>query len=195
MTQPVKASTETSSEPVIDGDKALVLQGEVGIKTIFLGNALYAAAARGEEVIDLVIHSPGGSVYAGEVFIASMKAVQKRGVKIRCFVPNYAASMAFVIFTQCDERYALPNALLLFHPPRVAGLFLLTTQDAKNLAAMLHKTEVGLLRFMLPVMGVNRSSAAWFQENYLAERFFLATELAEESPKAWFTVLDRMAVK
>jgi hypothetical protein len=154
-------------------------------------NELFALAAENNSPIDIVISSPGGSISHGLTFIKAMDDVKRKGVKIRCFVPTLAASMAFTIFTQCSERYALPFSRLLFHSPRVGGSghFQITAQGARELADGLTQAEVALLKMIMPVLGVDQEHGLdWFRENYITERLFLGVELANESPKAWFQV-------
>jgi ATP-dependent protease ClpP protease subunit len=78
-----------------------------------------------DTVVDLVIDSPGGSVFTGFQFVSVIDATRARGVHIRCFVPTVAASMAFQILLHCDERHVLDRSFLLWHRARVmmGGLF------------------------------------------------------------------------
>lgn len=93
-----------------------IMQGNI-LKLIGPMNAL---AKDGSGLpIDLIINSPGGEVITGYRFINMMEAVKATGTKIRCFVPEVAASMAFQILTRCDERYALSRSFLLWHRVRV----------------------------------------------------------------------------
>lgn len=75
--------------------------------------------AEGGNTIDLVINSPGGSVVAGFEFVSLMNALQDKGYKFNCYVYHVAASMAFQILLQCDERHTLNGAFLLWHRARV----------------------------------------------------------------------------
>ncbi len=155
-------------------------------------NQLYALASKSRKPIDIIIDSPGGSVNAGLYFIEAMHALQEKNIVIRCHVENLAASMAYVIFTQCNERNALPYALLLFHPPRVQGKFLITPQFATSLSESLTLCEQILVGLIIPVMGINEENLSWFTKNYLEERLFTGTELAKESPVIWFKVVSEV---
>lgn len=156
-------------------------------------NELVSLSEQSDSPIDIVISSPGGSISHGLMLINAMKEVKAKGVVIRCYVPTLAASMAFVIFTQCDERYALPYATLLFHSPRVFGTFVITAQNSRQLAMGLTQLENQLLGLILPVMGVSKENGGmWFVENYTEERLFLATELMNESPTKWFEVVAKI---
>jgi hypothetical protein len=157
-----------------------------------LANKLVALADKSDRPIDIVIASPGGYISHGLMFIQAMKEVKAKGITIRCVVTSLAASMAYNIFTQCSERYALPYATLLFHSPRISGQFTIDAQGSRQLANDLTQLEKILLQLVIPVMGIDKASGPWFAENYNAERLFLATDLAAESPTPWFTVIARV---
>lgn len=185
------ASVATGSVK-LDSKRLITLSGVIDDHTFGLANDLIGLAEKSDDPIDIVISSPGGSVSHGLMFIQAMKEVKKKGVTIRCYVTGMAASMAFNIFTQCDERYSLPYATLLFHAPRVMGTFVIDVQAAKQLYEGLSQLEAILMQLIVPVMGIDRQSGAWFMTSYANERLFLATELAAESPKKWFTVVARI---
>lgn len=120
--------------PTVGGDGAqrAVIDGVISGPSMqpldaFLGDAI-TAAAKGKaksKTLDIVINSPGGSVVAGFEFLSLMAAAQDSGYNIRCFVYHVAASMAFQILLQCNERYTLDNAFLLWHRARImmGGMF------------------------------------------------------------------------
>jgi ATP-dependent protease ClpP protease subunit len=62
--------------------------------------------------IKIMINSPGGSVGTGLDMIRAMKSAGKPTV---CTVDGLAASMAFVIFEQCDVRKMTEASLLMGH--------------------------------------------------------------------------------
>lgn len=66
-------------------------------------------------LVNLVINSPGGSVMDGFAFLNRLDYARSKGLIVRCFVPELAASMAFQILLHCDQRYALKRAGLLWH--------------------------------------------------------------------------------
>lgn len=58
------------------------------------------------------INSGGGSVDAGLIFIDTMRAVQS---PVYCVVESKAYSMAAIILTFCERRYALEHATIMLH--------------------------------------------------------------------------------
>jgi ATP-dependent protease ClpP protease subunit len=111
-----------SSAPYFKGDRAFAIVGPIGNdNTTAIGVQMVIAAATNKDPIELVINSPGGSATTGYKFVGMMKEVQAKGVEIRCFVLDYAVSMAFAILNECDKRYALKTSLLMFHFARVHG--------------------------------------------------------------------------
>ena len=173
--------------------RSITLQVVIDERTLGKANELAAFAEVSDEPIDILISSPGGVISHGLYFIQSMKAAQAKGIKVRCYVSTLAASMAYTIFTQCSERYALPYSTLLFHAPRISGNFLITPPVAARLAQGLSDIEQTLLEIVLPVMGVTEEvGLQWFSEAYIDERLFVAADLLAESPVKWFTVVGKI---
>ena len=109
-----------ASAPTIDVKRTVMISGPIGgASMLVVGDKLLELSKKNQEPVSLIINSPGGDVAVGYIFIDYMAAVKAKGVKIQCFVPQFAASMAFQILLHCDERYALEHALLLFHGARV----------------------------------------------------------------------------
>lgn len=188
------ATLAAEGEAKLDKERTVTLSGIIDDNTFGAANQLIGLAEEDDDPIDIVISSPGGSVAHGLYFIQAMKEVKAKGIKIRCYVPTMAASMAFTIFTQCDERYALPYARLLFHSPRVSGTFTIDAQISRQLANGLTGLENMLLQMILPVMGVSKEKGGlWFVTAYNEERMFLASDLHKEGPVVWFTVVGRIS--
>jgi hypothetical protein len=118
------------SVPSVDSkQETIVLEGVITGATIeplmgYLDNIL-SGKKKAPANLNMVISSPGGSVTAGFLFLDRMKAVQAKGTVVKCYVADVAASMAFQILLQCDERYSLNTSFLLWHRARVqmGGLF------------------------------------------------------------------------
>lgn len=102
-------------------DDAVVIEGVIqGNNLQPVATELLRRAAEGVQSTDIVINSPGGSVTTGFMFLSQMDEARARGMKLRCFVPEIAASMAFGILVHCDERHALARSFLLWHRARVS---------------------------------------------------------------------------
>jgi hypothetical protein len=65
-------------------------------------------------------------------------------------------SMAFQIFTYCDQRYALPYSLLLWHPPRLSGRVSLTPKKAAQVNRELAALEKDLVPQILKSLNLPR---------------------------------------
>lgn len=87
--------------------------------------------------VDIIFDSPGGDLLFGYLVVDRMESLRQQGIKLRCFVRSVAASMAFQMLLHCDERYATPHALLLWHPVRVFWMGPLTADYAEIIATQL----------------------------------------------------------
>lgn len=112
-----------------DAGRTVYITGVVDSGILHHANRLEELSRISKEDISIVINSPGGSVFAGMQFVGAMRLAQERGITIRCLVPMAAASMAFIIFNECDERYSLQQALFLWHGVRVGLMGTYTVQD------------------------------------------------------------------
>ena len=98
------------------------------------------------KVINIVLDSPGGSVYAGFQFISQMKTLQAKGTTIVCYVPGLAASMAFHILVHCNERIVLQESALLWHRARVFIMMgVMTSPAAAELSRSLEQVDTHIL--------------------------------------------------
>lgn len=133
--------------PTIVNPKAnqhlLFLRGVITGATIApLTDALDMVIRSGSNMpITIVINSPGGGVIAGMAFINRMQTLRDMGVTINCYVLDVAASMAFQIFTQCNNRYALPTSYLLWHGVRMGSNQPITASLARNISEDLARMD------------------------------------------------------
>lgn len=97
-------------------DRTITLHGTVNLQMLALAKQLDLFSAASDDDIYIIINSTGGSVSHGATFINSMRVAKARGVRLICFVPNVAKSMAMYMFGECNKRYALPYAVLMWHP-------------------------------------------------------------------------------
>ena len=116
-----------SGVEVSDKKPTLLINGPIAQGNILpLGEQMIQLANKGEKEVQLIINSPGGQVTTGFLFLSMMEAAKAKGLKVSCFVPTIAASMAFQILMHCDKRYALNTSFLLWHRARVnigGGMF------------------------------------------------------------------------
>lgn len=108
------------SVPGVDASKAMVIDGVIARGNIIpLGVEMLRRVEAGQDEVHLIINSPGGEVTTGFLFLNLMKAAQSKGLKVKCYVPTIAASMAYQILLNCDERFTLNHAFLLWHRARI----------------------------------------------------------------------------
>lgn len=134
----------------------------------------------------LLIDSPGGLVSAGIKVMQTMRLVQARGVKIRCIVTGAAMSMADYILTECDTRFALPTAQILWHPIRIFAMGVLTGPDAVKLANQLNRYEAPLLKRVQE----RRPMAAKAYRRYWKNESIHFPEQVNELSPGWITIIQ-----
>jgi len=115
--------------------------------------------------VNLVISSPGGSVYTGIMFVENMKRLQSRGKKFYCVVDRLAMSMAFVILSVCDYRYILNSSLLLFHPSRMGMDGYVTAKSSKLTAKQLEMFDTYLDTLQRPVLKLSDKIYEMYGDN------------------------------
>lgn len=153
-----------------------------------IARALLETAVAGKKEAQLIIHSPGGSVTSGRVFISLMQAAKAKGLRITCYVPLLAASMAYQIFLHCDERHVLNNAFLLWHRARVnvGGGFMspgvaITAPMARQLSEELSTVDDISFREILQAMG-GEVPAAVLAKHFEAETLHLGVSVHAMAP-------------
>lgn len=151
------ASSVAFSGPKVEKEKALVISGVIAQGNILpVGKALLDRANAGEEEVQLIINSPGGEVVTGFLFLNLMEAAKQKGLKITCFVPTMAESMAYHILLHCSERHVLNNAFLLWHRARImmGGLFgqPMTSPQLEVLARGLAQADEGIFEEIVKYM-------------------------------------------
>lgn len=134
------------------------------------------------ERMTIVLDSPGGSVMAGLRLIELMTAAQARGVKFDCVVHHMAASMAFQILTQCDERLTYDGALLLWHGARVfIQDDVMTGMSAHHLAMELEEIDAHLRGPLMKALGRDMSEKTIMYHGDL-ETQHIGAALAQKAP-------------
>lgn len=156
--------------PVIDVVDGSMLS-DVAMKINDLSN-------KSSEPIELFINSPGGSVMVGTTIVDAMTVAKQRGVTFRCLSSVISASMAFIIFAHCDERYVLPNTKLLFHPVSVN---LQGGARVQELIVNLEQTkaeELEIMSFLQKKMGLEWQK---FHMHYFSETMWAGWSLANHT--------------
>ncbi len=69
----------------------------------------------GNTEISLSIDSGGGLMREGMEFVHTMREARLMGVKFTCVVEGRAMSMALIIFSECDNRYAVFGSKIMWH--------------------------------------------------------------------------------
>ena len=186
---------ESSASTVKMNPKRTVeIIGAVNMEIIEKAKQVNKLSKESKEDIFLLINSPGGSVAAGNVFIASMIMAKSRGVKVKCVVPIYAASMAFSIMLNCSKNYVLEKTSLLFHPVRIGLMGYLTAQDAYQIYLDLIKIDIQLLDTLYERLGaVTNEKKEELYHYYLAEKWWSAIELKEfVGNKSFLTIVKNI---
>lgn len=175
------------------GPRTIRVAGEIGPGALGMVNKIEQLSAESALPINLVINSPGGSVLAGLQVVEAIHIAQERGVVVRCAVTNLAASMAFLILAECDERYALANSLLLFHPARAMIMFAaLKAEDARYMAEELESINADACERLESSMGVaTAAQKKWFDYHFKNETMWTAGRLLKQVPRRnWLTIVS-----
>jgi len=88
--------------------------------------------------INLIIDSPGGSVFAGRKIVDMIKLVKS---PVIAHVVGLSASMAAIITVHCDEIYVIPSAIFLFHNALISNEFMDIREAKANLEFWLKYME------------------------------------------------------
>lgn len=157
-------------------DADLLISGPIGRNVGAAADAMHDLHKAGKTTINIIIDSPGGSVYAGWYLINHMRDLQARGVEMRCYVTGMAASMAYQILSVCDKRYALEYSLLLWHPVRINVRQAVLPKDARQLAMSLSYIEK---RMVVDLRRVMRVTDRYFFRHYHAETLHTGLDLVD----------------
>lgn len=181
--------------PAVDitGPRTVRVVGEINGSVLKLASQIDSMSKENKKPINILINSPGGSVPAGLQLVEAMHIAQARGVKIRCAVTTLAASMAYVVLSQCNERYALSNSLLLFHPARAMLMFaVLKSDDARYMAEELAAIDSDISDLLQDSMGVvTGEHKAWFDYHFQHETLWPASRLSRVMPNnRWITIVS-----
>lgn len=116
MSQPASDGTIT-----LTNENHILFSGEVNDQSVAQAQVALAKLSsqlERNDVIYLVIDSPGGSVTAGNRFIDFASSLPQK-IKTICL---FCASMGYHIFQSLDERLVYPSSELMSHRVRIGGL-------------------------------------------------------------------------
>lgn len=182
----VWAAPAPASTLALDPAKTVVFREVVDDNSVGSALTQFAVIAAKSDEITLVIDSPGGYVDSGLRMITAMHLLQAQEVSFRCVVTGMAASMAFGILAECDERYAMSTSGLLFHPIRTGGPRSITSKQALDLGAALEYYEAPFRTRLIESMDCDDE---WFWFHWYAETMHPGPTLAEALPD-WIEITD-----
>jgi ATP-dependent protease ClpP protease subunit len=183
LRQPVPITYDVSKLPTI------AIKGPINplldSKTAKLKKLVKAGA---KEVV-ILIDSPGGTLRDGQHFIDMMHDAQQYGTKFTCIVDGKAMSMALIIFSECDIRYATFGSKLMWHSIALAGFMRINEMEANRLLLMMlvkndevwSNTRIHFLPW-------------YFSEHFIAESVLSASEL-ERTGIRYLRVIQNVKLK
>lgn len=171
-------------------DRTVPIVGVIDKEALQVSDEILKLADGSGKDIDLIIQSPGGSIAIGRVIIQSIKIAKRRGHTVRCAVVSYAASMAFSVLANCSERYALEEAQMLYHPPRLSVFAAtITPKIAAQLADELKKVNLEIIQELQELYPVPLHP---FLRHYIRESWHSAKDLNADlgGNATWITAVD-----
>ena len=124
-------------------------------------------------MIELLVASPGGSVYAGYGVIDVMRGLKS---PVRTIATGLAASMAAAIFC-CGakgERVMLPSSKLMLHQPHASGVKV--REQARNALASANELEANRRLLVDTLVATSSQTRAEINELIRADAFLTAEE-------------------
>lgn len=178
----------------LDKKRTVEIIGSIGFNIIESAKKLNKLSLENKKDIFLLINSPGGSVATGTIFISAMTMAKARGVKVKCVVPVYAASMAFSIMLNCSENYVLAGTQLLFHPVRIGLMAYLTAYDAKKIYDNLLSFDIPLLELLYKTFQADTNEMKEkINIAFVEEKWWNADELLEFiNNKSFITIVNNI---
>lgn len=173
----------------VNSERLIKVIGPVGRPILEQADKVRALTEENKKDIFVLLNSPGGSVFTGNMFIEAIKGAQAAGIKVKCISAVFAASMAFNIMLQCDERYVLEETGLLFHPVRIGQAQNITAKDALEMAKHMQEIDNRLLTALYKKLAPMTKEE--IDKHYYAETFWRAADLALAT-KGFFTIVTQV---
>lgn len=143
---------------------------------------------QGKKNITIQLHSGGGLMEVGMEFVAAMRGAQRRGVDITCVVDNHAMSMALIIFSECDNRYATFGSKVMWHSIAMQGMFKLNQFKASEIFNyMLAKNEEVWASTRIHFM-------PWYFVEHFKEETILDVSEVEREGIGYLRVIDKLTI-
>lgn len=200
---PVSPAASAVVEPAIKSITVsrdiIKLEGEVSQAMLPVSQQILKQLNEGKKEIWLGINSPGGNTIIEDLISQAIKLAKARGATVKCAVSVLAMSAAFAVLRQCDERYALVGAKLLFHPVKIVvsggGLFggseAFNAKDMRKLAEQLTKMDEAEKKELCRTVGGNREDRCQtINLRYDDEYVWDAEELALFADPHFLTVVQ-----
>ncbi len=140
------------------------------VANVIVAQLLYLNSVDSKQTINLYIHSPGGSVYAGLAIYDAMKMIS---APVSTVSVGFSGSMSTFLLTSGTKgmRYALPHATIHMHP--AGGGAQGYTEDVRIATREQERLQAQLFH----LMGKN-SGHTWkeIEEFFLRDKFLSAPE-------------------
>jgi ATP-dependent protease ClpP protease subunit len=163
----------------VDSSRLVTIRDTISLGVIETSaNHIEQLSAKSKKPLFIFLNSPGGSVMAGSSVIDAVLLAQKRDVKVVCFSSVIAASMAFNIMAYCNERYALANTKLLFHPVSLSGRGMRLAELLVSVESMVTE-ERKMMHYLRSTLGLSWKD---FHRHYFAETMWTGQGLNDYAP-------------
>lgn len=143
----------------------------------------------GYDIVNIVIHSPGGRLDIGRPLVRMIREAKAYDIEVNCFVDGVAASMALIILSECSNRYGTFGSHVLWHSVSRAGMFRINEfngQKLVNALILLNEEQWKTTRVhFLPW---------YFSEHFFQESLLPVTEIEREG-FGYLRVIQRLDVK
>jgi ATP-dependent Clp protease protease subunit len=172
-----------------DTNRVVVFEGQVRFNVALpFAQSIDTLSKESRDPIYVLINSPGGDVLAGHAMVSAIKVAQARGVKVTCVSTLLSASMALHLLASCDERYALPHTLLLFHEARVTtGGGGLSPSELETLSEQIKILISGLERDLIAALGTDEAT---FRKHNIAETWWTGEAFNDSFPRFLTVIRD-----
>lgn len=163
---------------LLNTHRKVFLVGEVTAASAqsVVAQLLYLEQLAPGEMIELLVASQGGSVYAGYGVIDVMRGLKS---PVRTIATGLAASMAAVVFScgKKGERVMLPSSKLMLHQPHASGVKV--REQAQNALASAHELEANRRLLVDTLVATSSQSRAEINELIRADAFLTAERAVE----------------